>query len=157
MDNPELARVKELHEVLQPTRWVLLRRAATRPLVHAAEALKLAQEEAGFSGSESTARFHATWLQKRGYFETLEHNGLVAYRITSRGRQVYDHVVAIAGGAAEPIRPRTESHLVALVASVVPSEYDLLTGDGGLDLSVDLTRGLESVLTARARIHVQPT
>jgi hypothetical protein len=158
MTDPEdLARLTQLRAALQPTRWVLLRRAALRPRFRAEQALHIARAEAGFQGSETTARFHATWLQKKGYLSVTEDNGRLAYCITVPGRHLYDQVVAAMSGEPEPIRSGTESHVVAIVASMSPREYEVLAdARGDLDLSADLRQGLESVLTARARVRVEP-
>jgi hypothetical protein len=158
METPDLASVKQLQAALEPTRWVLLRRAATSPLFRAEEALPIARGEASFTGSETTARYHATWLGKRGYLAPTQDGGRLAYRITDPGRHLYNHVVAATSSKPEAIRPGTESRVLAIVASVAPEEYDVLTDEtGDLDLSADLRRGLESVLVARARIRVEPS
>jgi hypothetical protein len=158
MVRPALAKLEELHRTLEPTRWVLLRRAANRPLFRAEEALPIARAEANFKGSETTARFHATWLKKRGYLSTTRDAGRLAYRITTPGRHIYDHVAAILGEEpSRPIWPGTESRILAVIASVTSNEYDVLTGEiAEFDLTTDLRQGLESVLAARGRIRVEP-
>ena len=155
-ESPDLEDLKTLRLALEPTRWVLLRRAARLPIFRAEEALGIARAEADFAGSEQTARFHASWLAKRGYLETIEDQGRVAYRITTPGRQLYDHVVAVIHGDAESVRPRTESRLLAIVASLAPDAYDVFSDDTGeLDIAADLRSRLESVLVARARLRVE--
>jgi hypothetical protein len=153
----DFAHLKKLHLALEPTRWMLLRAAATRPVLRAEDAYAIGAKRPQFKGSERTARYHATWLEKNGFLDKIDDEGLLAYQLNGKGRHLYDCVTRLLAEGPDASQPGTDSHLVAVVAAVNANEYEALTGDAAAsyDVAAALRDQLGTLLTRRATIHVE--
>lgn len=158
MEAVDFNRLEQLEGALQPTRWLMLRRAANRPLFRADEALEIARENPKFKGADRAARYHATWLKEAGLLNETQDEGRLAYRLSDDGQSLYGAVLSRLEERSEAVQPRAEPRLVAVLATATAGDFEALLAEEGeaFDLAASLRTRLETVVSKRARISVQP-
>lgn len=157
MEPADFDRLRQLALTMEPTRWLLLRRAASRPIFRAEDARDIAEEGPRFKGSARTARYHATWLKNAGLLRETTDEGRLAYHLSDAGWRFYRLASALLADESQPVQSRTEPQVLAVLATLNPDEYEgfLCPGTEKLDVAASLRHRLETVAAKRVTLRVE--